>query len=93
MADQLGHLLTVSVLQQVSLGIIPTTADRVMWPLEAFWIYDNERVVIELATAEITVRQPSEVATYTRVFAEMAQIAVYGKEARALITEAIDALE
>lgn len=93
MADQLGHLLAVSVLQQVSLGIIPMTADRTMWPLEAFWIYDDERVVVELATAEITVKQPSEVATYVRVFAEMAQIAVHGKAARALITEAINALE
>ncbi|CAM5312500.1 helix-turn-helix domain-containing protein [Streptomyces abikoensis] len=93
MADQLGHLLAVSVLQQVSLGIIPMTADRTMWPLEAFWIYDTERVVVELATAEITVKQPSEVATYARMFAEMAQIAVFGKAARALITEAINALE
>ncbi|MFI0912461.1 helix-turn-helix domain-containing protein [Streptomyces abikoensis] len=93
MATQLGHLLTVSVLQQVSLGIVPMTADRTMWPLEGFWIYDDEQVLIELATAQITIKQPSEVATYTRMFAEMAQIAVFGKAARALITEAINALE
>ncbi|WP_370424074.1 hypothetical protein AB8O64_28575 [Streptomyces sp. QH1-20] len=46
-----------------------------------------------MATAEITVKHPSEVATYTCVFAEMAQIAVYGKDARQLITEAINALD
>ncbi|MEU2852387.1 helix-turn-helix transcriptional regulator [Streptomyces syringium] len=93
MADQLGHLLAVSVLQQVSLGVVPMTADRTMWPLEGFWIFDDDQVVIELATAQITVKQPSEIATYARSFAELAQIACYGKAARALITNAINALE
>ncbi|MEU5428501.1 helix-turn-helix transcriptional regulator [Streptomyces olivoreticuli] len=93
MANQLGHLLTVSVLQQVSLGIVPMTADRTMWPLEGFWIFDDEQVIIELATAQVTVKQPSEVAAYARMFSELAQIACYGKTARSLITEAINALE
>ncbi|MFI7104168.1 helix-turn-helix domain-containing protein [Streptomyces sp. NPDC050161] len=93
MAPQLGHLLTVSVLQQVSIGIIPMTADRTMWPLEGFWIFDDERVIIELATAQVTIKQPSEVAMYSRMFADLADLACYGKAARALITEAIDALE
>ncbi|MCX4582539.1 helix-turn-helix transcriptional regulator [Streptomyces sp. NBC_01481] len=93
MANQLGHLLTVSVLQQVSLGIIPMTADRTMWPLEGFWIFDDEQVIIELATAQVTVKQPSEVSMYARMFSDLAGIACYGKPARALISEAIDALE
>ncbi|MGW2587750.1 helix-turn-helix domain-containing protein [Streptomyces virginiae] len=93
MAAQLGHLMTVSLWQQVSLGVIPMGAQRVMWPNEGFWVYDGERVVIELASAEVTLVQPSEVATYARIFSELARIAVYGKAARALITEAINALE
>ncbi|MFI1801438.1 helix-turn-helix domain-containing protein [Streptomyces sp. NPDC020379] len=93
MATQLGHFLAVSVLQQVSLGIVPMTADRTMWPLEGFWIYDDNQVVIELATAQVTVKQPSEIATYTRMFSELTQIAVFGKSARALITEAVNVLE
>lgn len=93
MANQLGHLLTVSVLQQVSLGVIPMNADRTMWPLEGFWIFDDEQVIIELATAQVTVKQPSEVAAYARMFSGLSSIACYGRPARALITEAIDALE
>ncbi|MEU1671867.1 helix-turn-helix transcriptional regulator [Streptomyces roseifaciens] len=93
MASQLGHLLTVSVLQQVSLGIVPMTADRTMWPLEGFWIFDDDQVVIELATAQVTVKQPSEVAAYARMFSELARIACYGKAARTLIAEAINTLE
>lgn len=93
MANQLGHLLTVSVLQQVSLGIVPMTADRTMWPLEGFWIFDDDQVVIELATAQVTVKQPSEITMYARMFSELAKIACFGKAARALITEAINSLE
>lgn len=93
MAGQLGHLLTVSTLQQVSLGIVPMAADRTMWPLEGFWIFDDKQVIIELATAQVTVKQPSEVATYARMFSQLAQIACYGKSARALVAEAINALE
>ncbi|MFZ3493103.1 helix-turn-helix domain-containing protein [Streptomyces sp. 5.8] len=93
MAAQLGHLMTVSLWQQVSLGVIPMGAQRVLWPNEGFWVYDGERVVIELASAEVTLVQPTEVATYARIFSELARIAVYGKAARALIADAINALE
>ncbi|WP_394813295.1 Scr1 family TA system antitoxin-like transcriptional regulator [Streptomyces johnsoniae] len=92
MSAQLGHLLVLASLPQVSLGIIPASADRVMWPLEGFWIFDETSVQVELATAEVTVTQPSEVAIYKRTFAALAEMAVYGPAARARITAAIDAL-
>lgn len=93
MAAQLGHLMTVSLWQQVSLGVIPMGAERIMWPTEGFWVFDEDRVLIELASAEVTLTQPSEVSTYTRIFAELARMAIYGKAARTLITDAINALE
>ncbi|MEU5306261.1 helix-turn-helix transcriptional regulator [Streptomyces noursei] len=92
MAAQLGHLLNVASMQQVSLGIVPFAATRHMWPLEAFWIFDDDQVIIELATAQVTVKQPSEINTYARMFAKLVSIASYGKEARTLIAEAINAL-
>ncbi|MEU8773363.1 helix-turn-helix transcriptional regulator [Streptomyces sp. NPDC048606] len=93
MADQLAHLMTVSVRQHVRLGVIPLNAQRAMWPSEGFWIFDDEQVVIELSTAQITLTQPSEVKVYARIFAELSRMAVYGSPARALISNAIDALE
>ncbi|MER7044359.1 helix-turn-helix domain-containing protein [Streptomyces jumonjinensis] len=92
MAAQLGHLLKAAALPQVSFGIIPMSADRVMWPVEGFWIFDDRQVLIELVTAEVTVKQPSEIAFYTRTFAELAAMACYGPQARALIADAISAL-
>ncbi|MEV7419653.1 helix-turn-helix transcriptional regulator [Streptomyces sp. NPDC089919] len=92
MAAQLGHLLQIAVLPNVSLGVIPMTAERVMWPVEGFWIYDDSQVIIELATAQVTVKQPSEIQTYARMFAELAKLGCHGRPARALIAESIAAL-
>ena len=91
-AGQLGHLLAVMPLPCVSLGIIPFTAQRTVWPLEAFYLFDNERASVETLTAEVTVTQPRELADYHRAFADLAKMAVHGGAARALITAAIDAL-
>ncbi|WP_323185656.1 DUF5753 domain-containing protein [Kitasatospora sp. NBC_01287] len=92
MAGQLGHLLQAASLPSVSLGIISQSTRRTMWPVEGFWIFDSERVLVELVTAEVTVTQPREIELYSRTFAKLAGLAVHGAGARALITAAIAAL-
>ncbi|EKX63922.1 XRE family transcriptional regulator [Streptomyces ipomoeae] len=92
MTEQLRHLLTVMPLPSISLGIIPFTAQRGMWPLEAFYLYDDKHNVVETLTAEINVVQPREVTDYGKAFAELSKMAVYGDRARRLITTAIDCL-
>ncbi len=93
MRGQLRHLLTVMPLASVSLGIIPFTAQRTVWPLEAFYVHDDTMAVVETLTAEIKVTQPRELADYLKAFTGLAEMAVYGDDARALIRAAIDALE
>ncbi|MGX1025325.1 transcriptional regulator with XRE-family HTH domain [Streptomyces ambofaciens] len=93
MRGQLRHLLAVMPLASISLGIIPFTAQRTVWPLEAFYVHDDTMAVVETLTAEIKVTQPREVADYAKAFAGLASMAVYGDAARALIQAAIDALE
>jgi hypothetical protein len=80
-------------LASVSLGIIPFTARRTLWPLEAFYLHDDEVAVVETLTAEIKVTQPRELDDYAKAFTGLAEMAVYGDAARALIRAAIDALE
>lgn len=92
MAGQLGYLLAVMALPNVSLGIIPFTASRQVWPLEAFYVFDDHRVSVELLTAAVHVSAPSEIAVYTKAFAQLSKIAVYGATARARIAEAINSL-
>ncbi len=93
MRGQLRHLLAVMPLASLSLGIIPFTAQRTVWPLEAFYVHDDTMAVVETLTAEIKVTQPRELADYARAFAGLAEMAVYGDAARTLIRAAIDALE
>ncbi|MEV8360983.1 DUF5753 domain-containing protein [Streptomyces niveus] len=92
MAGQLGHLLTVSTLPAVSLGIIPASADRTIWPLEAFYVFDNRLVSVETLTAEINVTAPGEAHDYIKAFGELSKSAVFGASARTLISDAVRAL-
>ena len=93
MAGQLGHLISVASLPSVSLGIIPLGIDRdSMWPVEDFWIYDDAQVNVELVSGWLTLTQPRDIAMYAKTFSDLAELAIRGKEARALITAAIDAL-
>ncbi len=93
MTGQLGYLLEASAFSTVSLGVIPfAVAGRPVWPLEAFTVFDDARVHVELLSAQVTVTTPSEIVMYARAFDKLAGLAVYGDEARARITEAIGAL-
>jgi hypothetical protein len=92
MVEQLEHLLTVLSLPSVALGVIPFTADRrIMWPLEAFYLFDSSKVVVETLSAEINVTSPQEIRLYERAFLELGGMAVYGPAARDLIRTAITA--
>jgi hypothetical protein len=93
LAGQLRHLLSVSGLPTVSLGIIPRSAERsVMWPVETFFLFDDRRVNVELVSGYLTITAPREVAMYARSFAELAASAVYGPEAKRLITSVLQEL-
>ncbi|MFJ7276591.1 DUF5753 domain-containing protein [Kitasatospora sp. NPDC098663] len=90
---QLGHLIGVGSLPSVSLGVIPLGSTRgAGWPVESFTMYDDAQVNVELVSAHLTITQPAEIAEYGQTFSELASIAVYGAEARSLITQAINAL-
>ncbi|MDX3248785.1 helix-turn-helix transcriptional regulator [Streptomyces sp. ME18-1-4] len=89
---QLGHLLTVGSLPNVSLGVVPTGPARSRMPVEGFWIFDAEQVNVELVSGYLTLTQPSEVATYADTFGELADLAVYGAAARELIKAALHSL-
>jgi hypothetical protein len=90
MAEQLRHLLTVSKLPSVSLGVVPFQPDRVLRPVEGFWIFDDERVTVELVSGWLTLTHPKQIALYVQAFESLAAQAVYGQEAQTAITAATD---
>lgn len=84
MAGQLDRLLAVFGLSRVLVGIVPADAPM---PLQAtnFVMFDQRLVLVEGVTAELTITQPREIATYSRLFAELAELSVTGEPARAII--------
>jgi transcriptional regulator with XRE-family HTH domain len=93
MAGQLARLAEAAALPAVALGVIPAAApERPAWPLEQFTVFDDERVHVELLSAQVTVTAPSEITLYVRAFERLARLAVYGDAARTLINGAAASL-
>ncbi|KPI12018.1 helix-turn-helix domain protein [Actinobacteria bacterium OK074] len=91
-AEQLDHLLMVAALPNASVGVIPVRLGRVRMPVEGFWIFDTAQVNVELVSGYLTITQPSEIKAYADTFATLAEMAVYGDKARALLAKARDSL-
>ncbi|MEV3870833.1 helix-turn-helix transcriptional regulator [Streptomyces sp. NPDC049906] len=92
LAEQLRHLRRVMTRPNVSFGVIPFGARRTVWPLEAFYAFDEERVAVETLTAEVNITEPGEIGTYLRAFAELSRSAVYGAAARERLAQALGTL-
>ncbi|GAB2812099.1 hypothetical protein GCM10027073_50340 [Streptomyces chlorus] len=72
---RLRHLLALTPLASVSLGINLFTAQHTVWPLEASYPHGDVQAVGETLTAEIKVMQPRELAEYAKAFTGLAGMA------------------
>ncbi|MBF6176270.1 helix-turn-helix domain-containing protein [Nocardia blacklockiae] len=88
-AGQLGRLLELMALPNISVGIVPLMTERDAVASAGFWIFDNELVALETPTASIQVTQPAEIDMYARMFEVLKGAAVYGRDARALIIDVL----
>ena len=92
MLGQLDRLVSLSALTNVRLGIIGFETQYATSPWHGFWLYDQERVLIETFSAALDLRQPQEIELYGAAFDQLAAVASYGRAARAIITRVIDDL-
>ncbi len=92
MAGQLDRLVTLSGMPTLRFGVIPFEVEYPVGPLHGFWIFDDRAVMVENFTASLNVTQPGEVASYLKIFDQLAEIAHYGSQARAIVTRALDDL-
>lgn len=92
MAAQLRHLMCAATMPQVSIGVIPFSAERSITMKPTFHLLDDARAGVELLTARVVATTPAEVSDYVKAFAEFSRLAAYGEQARALISTAIEAL-
>jgi transcriptional regulator with XRE-family HTH domain len=92
MTGQLEHLLDVLRLPRLRLGIIPLDAPYRVPLNNGFWIMDEALVQFDTYSAELSLIRPDEIALYGRAFERLAALAVYGVEARKIITGTLDEL-
>lgn len=88
MRSQLERLLDVMRMSRLSLGVLPQSAPYTVPRNNAFTIYDNRMVTVATYTAELTLTQRHEVATYERAFDRLQALAVRGPAAAELIQSA-----
>ena len=89
MAGQLDRLVSLSTLATIRFGVIPFEVQYTVAPVHGFYVYDERMVRVENLTAVLKLTQPSEIAAYTKLFGQFAEMARYGAEARAIITRAL----
>jgi hypothetical protein len=89
---QLDRLISLSQLPNVRLGIIGFQTQYATSPWHGFWLYDNQKVLVETMSAGLDLRQPQEIELYATAFDQLAADANYGRSARAIITRVIDDL-
>lgn len=90
MLPQLDRLVAASTLPNVRLGIIGFDTSYVIAPGHGFWMFDDDKVLVEIFSAELTLTQPQEIDLHNKVFGAMASIASYGSDARALIARVME---
>jgi transcriptional regulator with XRE-family HTH domain len=92
MLGQLDRLVALSTMPAIRFGVIPFEANLPLAPVHGFWLMDERIVVVENFTASQNLTQASEIASYARIFDELANAARYESQARAIITRALASL-
>jgi transcriptional regulator with XRE-family HTH domain len=92
MLAQLERLVALTALRNVKLGIIDFNTHYAVGPWHGFWIHDDDLVTVETYSAELNLAQPQEIELYSAVFDQLAAVASYGREARAILLRVIDDL-
>lgn len=93
MAGQLDRLVGLIGLSTVELGIVPFGVQLKLTPKHGFWIFDEERVIVETINTEFTLESAEDVALYGRVWDRLDEGAVHGHQAHRLIARARAALD
>lgn len=93
MLVQIDRLMSVSMLPNVRLGIIPFEKRLTRAPEHGFWVMDKRLVSVETFSAGLDLTQPQEIDLYMRVFETLALDADYDRKAQAHLTRAARAIE
>lgn len=92
MAGQLDRLVGLIGMSTVELGIVPLGAPMPLTPKHGFWIFDEDRVIVETINTELQYDTADDLALYGRVWEQLAEASAYGPQAHRLIARARGAI-
>ncbi|NYI07939.1 hypothetical protein FHU37_004968 [Allostreptomyces psammosilenae] len=87
MSVQIDRLASISRLPNVRIGLIPYGTRMSRGPMNTFTIYDDRLVTVEVFTGRIVFRDSRDIAEHLEIFALYEQRAVFGEQARELLSE------
>lgn len=93
MAGQLDRLVGLIGMSTVELGIVPLGARLPLTPKHGFWIFDEQRVIVETINTELQYESADDVELYGRVWDQLHDAAAYGHKAHRLIARARTAIQ
>lgn len=86
--EQLDHLAECVRAGRGGIGIVPLRSSLGASPMHGFWIYDDDRVIVETVGAELYLTDDDAVEPYRRVFSALSRSAVRGRVALELLERA-----
>jgi transcriptional regulator with XRE-family HTH domain len=90
MAEQMEHVASVATRQNVTVYVIPFTAEIPTGALNMFALYDDRLVGIEIETGMLMLRDPTDVRYYTELFEFFRGYALRDAEARDFVLSVAD---
>lgn len=90
MAEQIDHIIDVSRLPNVRMGLIIRRTPTTILASHGFHIFDARAVQIGTKTAVALIDNPEDIATYEALFTKLEQMAVFGDKARAKLHHIAD---
>ncbi|WP_282698301.1 helix-turn-helix transcriptional regulator [Streptomyces sp. CC208A] len=85
MIGQLDRLVGLIGMSTVDLGIVPLRAPMPLTPKHGFWIFDEQRVVVETINTELQYDGREDLDLYTRVWDNLSDHAARGLQAQRLL--------
>ena len=85
MAEQLDHITCIADQPNVRVGVIPWTTAVDVAPVAGFDLYDDRAVIVGTDAGTTFFTDPPDVASYVRLFADLAAVASYDNAALAVL--------
>lgn len=93
MSGQFDRLLEVAAMPYVSVGIIPLTQPRSLFPGEGFYLFDDQLIVQEFWSGSLRSSRPEDINYFLRTFDALKAQAVFGAAAAEQIETARSRLQ